>query len=118
MAADSSGHGYDGTVSGDTTWADGGLSLGGTNGHVKLPDNMMAGLEAITVSTEVWVDPTQPTPYFIWGLGNTDGGGTGDGYLFTTGNRRPTARRSRAATGRRSRPPPAALPSAGVRGGR
>lgn len=85
-AADSSGHGYDGTVSGDATWADGGLSLGGTNGHVKLPDNMMAGLEAITVSTEVWVDATQPTPYFIWGLGNTDGGGTGNGYLFTTGN--------------------------------
>lgn len=86
VAADSSGHGYDGTVAGDTTWADGGLSLGGTNGHVKLPDNMMAGLDAITVSTEVWVDATQPTPYFIWGLGNTDGGGTGNGYLFTTGN--------------------------------
>lgn len=85
-AADSSGHGYDGTVSGDTTWADGGLTLGGTNGHVKLPDNIMAGLGAITVSTEVWVDPTQPTPYFVWGLGNTDGSGTGNGYLFTTGN--------------------------------
>lgn len=86
VAADSSGHGYDGTVSGDTTWADGGLTLGGTDGHVKLPDDMMAGLDAITVSTEVWVDPTQATPYFIWGLGNTDGGGSGNGYLFTTGN--------------------------------
>lgn len=85
-ASDSSGHGYDGTVSGDATWADGGLTLGGTNGHVRLPDNMMAGLDAITVSTEVKVDPTQPTPYFVWGLGNTDGGGTGNGYLFTTGN--------------------------------
>lgn len=88
-AADSSGHGYDGTVSGDTTWSgepDGGLALGGTNGHVKLPDNMMAGLDAITVSTEVKVDPTQPTPYFVWGMGNTDSGGTGNGYLFTTGN--------------------------------
>lgn len=85
-AADSSGHGYDGTVSGDATWADGQLNLGGTNGHVKLPDDMMAGLDAITVSTEVKVDPTQPTPYFIWGMGNTDGGGTGNGYLFTTGN--------------------------------
>ncbi|NYI44391.1 beta-xylosidase [Nocardioides aromaticivorans] len=86
VAADSSGHGYDGTVSGDTTWTDGALSLGGTNGHVKLPDDMMAGLDAITVSTEVWVDPTQATPYFIWGLGNTDSGGAGNGYLFTTGN--------------------------------
>jgi beta-xylosidase len=86
LAADVTGHGYDGTVSGDATWADGGLDLGGTNGHVKLPDNMMAGLGAITVSTEVWVDPGQATPYFIWGMGNTDGGGTGNGYLFTTGN--------------------------------
>jgi len=86
VAADVTGHGYDGTVSGDATWAAGGLDLGGTNGHVKLPDNMMAGLDAITVSTEVWIDPSQATPYFIWGLGNTDGGGTGNGYLFTTGN--------------------------------
>ncbi|MDP3893095.1 family 43 glycosylhydrolase, partial [Nocardioides sp.] len=84
-AADSSGHGYHGTVSGDATWADGALTLGGTNGHVKLPDNMMAGLDAITVSTEVWVDTDQQTPYFIWGMGNTSGG-AGNGYLFTTGN--------------------------------
>ena len=95
VAEDTTGHGYDGTVSGDATWADGALSLGGTNGHVKLPDNMMAGLDAITVSTKVWVDPAQATPYFIWGLGNTDGGGTGNGYLFTTGN----AYRSSIATG-------------------
>jgi beta-xylosidase len=86
VATDTSGHGYDGTVSGDATWADGALALGGSNGHVKLPDNMMAGLDAITVSTQVWIDPTQATPYFIWGLGNTDAGGAGNGYLFTTGN--------------------------------
>jgi len=95
VAEDTTGHGYDGTVSGDAAWADGALNLGGTNGHVKLPDNLMAGLDAITVSTKVWVDPTQPTPYFIWGLGNTDGGGTGNGYLFTTGN----AYRTSIATG-------------------
>ena len=83
---DSSGNGYDGTLSGDTSWSDGSLSLGGTNGHVKLPDNIMTGLNQITVSTKVWIDPNQATPYFIWGLGNTDSGGTGSGYLFTTGN--------------------------------
>jgi beta-xylosidase len=86
VAEDSTGHGYDGVVSGDATWADGALNLGGTDGHLKLPDDMMAGLDAITVSTEVWLDPTQATPYFIWGLGNTDGAGVGNGYLFTTGN--------------------------------
>lgn len=86
VAADATGHGYDGVVSGDATWADGALNLGGSNGHVRLPDDMMAGLDAITVSTKVWLDPAQATPYFIWGLGNTDGGGAGNGYLFTTGN--------------------------------
>ncbi|MDR7381862.1 family 43 glycosylhydrolase [Promicromonospora iranensis] len=86
VATDSTGHGYDGAVSGDATFADGALSLGGTNGHVRLPNDMMAGLDAITVSTKVWLDPAQATPYFIWGLGNTDGAGVGNGYLFTTGN--------------------------------
>ncbi|WP_203338512.1 family 43 glycosylhydrolase [Nocardioides limicola] len=84
-ATDSSGHGYHGTVSGDATWVDGALTLGGSNGHVRLPDNMMAGLDAITVSTEVWVDSDQATPYFIWGMGNTLNG-AGNGYLFTSGN--------------------------------
>jgi beta-xylosidase len=95
VATDSTGHGYDGVVSGDATWADGALNLGGTDGHVQLPDDMMAGLDAITVSTKVWLDPAQATPYFIWGLGNTDGAGVGNGYLFTTGN----AYRSSIATG-------------------
>ncbi|MFC0629317.1 family 43 glycosylhydrolase [Kribbella deserti] len=85
IATDLTGHGYDGKVSGDAAWADGALNLGGTNGHVELPDNMMTGLEAITVSTDVWIDPGQATPYFIWGLGNTVGD-IGNGYLFTTGN--------------------------------
>lgn len=85
-AKDASGNGYDATVSGDATWADGSLNLGGANGHVKLPDNLLAGLNQITVSTKVWIDPTQANPYFIWGLGNTDSGGAGSGYLFTSGN--------------------------------
>ena len=82
---DATGHGYDGVLTGDVSRSDGALQFGGTNGHVKLPDNLMAGLDAITVATEVWIDPAQATPYFIWGLGNTVNN-VGNGYLFTTGN--------------------------------
>ena len=53
---------------------------------MKLPDNMMSGLDAITVSTEVWVDPAQAGNYFVWNLGNTGTDGVGNGYLFATGN--------------------------------
>ncbi|WP_182525364.1 family 43 glycosylhydrolase [Nocardioides dongkuii] len=85
-AEDVSGHGYDGTVTGDATFADGALNLGGSTGHVELPDNMMAGLEEITVSTRVWVDSAQAGNYFVWNLGNTGTDGAGNGYLFATGN--------------------------------
>ncbi|MBW8730851.1 MAG: LamG domain-containing protein, partial [Terrabacter sp.] len=85
-ATDSSGHGRDATVSGDTTWTGSqGLRLGGTNGHLRLPNDLMRGLTDITVSTQVRIDPAQATPYFVWGLGNTTSG-AGNGYLFTTGN--------------------------------
>jgi hypothetical protein len=84
---DSSGHGRNGTLSGDATWqgADG-LRLGGTNGHVRLPDNVMQGLTGITISAQVNLATDQATPYLIWGLGNTGSDGAGNGYLFTTGN--------------------------------
>jgi beta-xylosidase len=84
---DSSGHGGDGTLSGDATWqgADG-LSLGGVNGHVRLPNDVLQGLTDVTVSVQVNIAPDQSTPYFIWGLGNTGPDGVGNGYLFTTGD--------------------------------
>ncbi|MFD5316852.1 family 43 glycosylhydrolase [Streptomyces sp. NPDC127098] len=84
-AADASGHGYDGTLAGDVSWADGALAFGGTDGHVRLPDDLLAGVDAVTVSADVWVDPAQRTPYFLFGLGNTAADGRGDGYLFATG---------------------------------
>jgi len=84
--ADASGNGNNATLTGGATWEDGSLTFGGANGYVKLPDNAMAGMQALTVSTEVWVDPGQQTPYFLWGMGNTDSGGTGNGYVFSTGD--------------------------------
>jgi beta-xylosidase len=83
---DASGNGHDGTLVNGGAWTDGALTLDGTNDFVDLPDNAMAGMDAITVSMDVRIDPAQATPYFIWGLGNTDSSGTGNGYLFTTGN--------------------------------
>jgi beta-xylosidase len=85
-AQDVSGHDYDGTVNGSASFADGALTLDGTDDYVKLPDNMMTGLDAITVSSKVWVDASQSGNYFLWNLGNTGSDGVGKGYLFTTGN--------------------------------
>jgi hypothetical protein len=84
---DSSGHGRNGTLSGDASWqgADG-LRLGGTNGHVRLPNDVLRGLTYVTVSVQFNMASDQATPYFIWGLGNTGSDGVGNGYLFTTGN--------------------------------
>ncbi|GAA4192665.1 hypothetical protein GCM10022219_13330 [Microbacterium oryzae] len=82
---DVSGNGRDATVNG-ATWADGALRFDGTDDYVDLPDDVLAGLEDITVDADVWVDPAQSGNYFIWGLGNTDAAGAGRGYLFTTGN--------------------------------
>ena len=83
---DASGNGNNAAVVGGATWSDGSLRFGGTDGYVKLPDNAMAGMQALTVSTDVWVDPAQQKPYFLWGMGNTDAAGAGNGYVFSTGD--------------------------------
>ena len=86
VAEDTSGHGRNGVISGDaTSLGSEGLQLGGTDAHVRLPNDVMRGLDSITVSTDVKIAPDQAAPYFIWGLGNTTNG-AGNGYLFTTGN--------------------------------
>ncbi|MEV8064825.1 family 43 glycosylhydrolase [Streptomyces sp. NPDC085995] len=82
---DETGHGYDAVVHGDVTRTADAAEFGGVDGHVTLPDNLLTGLDALTVSTEVKIDPGQATPYWLWGLGNSSGG-SGDGYLFTTGD--------------------------------
>ena len=89
VVADSSGNGRTGTLVGGGTWTgDGGLALDGVDDHVKLPNNVLAGLSSITVSTDVLIDPGQSGNYFIWGLGNPAVGSpaSGTGYLMATGN--------------------------------
>ncbi len=87
VAHDSSGHGRDGKVNGTAAWGGDkdGLTFDGAGAYVALPNNLMQGMTSITVATDVYVDPAQPTPYFIYGLGNSSGR-DGNGYLFTTGD--------------------------------
>ncbi|MGI5158840.1 family 43 glycosylhydrolase [Microbispora sp. CA-102843] len=69
-------------VNGATPKGGEGVALDGTDGYVRLPDNLLAGLDSVTVSVDVWIDSGQATPYFIYGLGVSSTGG----YLFTTGD--------------------------------
>jgi large repetitive protein len=92
LAADSSGNGRDAQIAGGATLTGGeGIRLDGADDHVKLPNNILAGITSITVSTEVLVRPEQGTPYFIYGLGNPATSSSGTGYLFSTGNAYRTA---------------------------
>jgi hypothetical protein len=83
---DTSGNGHHAALVNGTARVDGALSFDGADDHVRLPDNLMAGLDSVSVAAEVWIDPAQATPYFLWGLGNTGADGAGDGYLFASGN--------------------------------
>ncbi|WP_328744309.1 family 43 glycosylhydrolase [Streptomyces sp. NBC_00285] len=84
---DASGNGRDGTVNGTADWSGSGqgLAFNGSDTYVKVPDDVMKGMNSITVSTDVLIDSAQSTPYFVYGFGNSSGG-NGNGYLFTTGN--------------------------------
>ncbi|GAA3803811.1 family 43 glycosylhydrolase [Streptomyces phyllanthi] len=87
VAADSSGNGRDGTVNGAAGWSGSGegLAFNGSDTYIKVPNNIMSGMNSITVSMDVKIDSAQATPYFIYGFGNTSGT-AGNGYLFTTGD--------------------------------
>ncbi|WP_285136838.1 family 43 glycosylhydrolase [Microbacterium sp. lyk4-40-TSB-66] len=86
-AVDASGKGRNATYVGGAALTGGeGVRLDGTDDYVDLPDNLLAGLDSITISTDVLVRADQGTPYFIYGLGNTDAAGVGNGYLYATGN--------------------------------
>ena len=62
------------------------MTLDGTDDYVDLSDNLIAGLDSVTVAMDVIVSPSQSGNYFIWGFGNTAGDGAGNGYLYSTGN--------------------------------
>ncbi len=87
VARDASGSARPATYVGGPTLTGGeGVRLDGADDYVDLPDNLLTGLSSITISTDVLIRGDQAAPYFIYGLGNTDGGGVGNGYLFSSGN--------------------------------
>lgn len=86
VAHDDSGNGRDAAyVGGPSLTGVNGVRLDGADDYVSVPNNILAGLSSITVSTDVLVRPEQSGNYFIWGLGNTTDW-YGNGYLFATGN--------------------------------
>jgi hypothetical protein len=90
VAADSSGNGRNGTVTGAASWngGDGFTFSGGANSSgnaITLPDNLLAGLEDVTVDFDVWVDPSLTSGnWFMYNFGNAATYPNGTGYLFTT----------------------------------
>ncbi|KAL0940117.1 Xylosidase/arabinosidase 2 [Colletotrichum truncatum] len=82
---DASGNGNNGVIYGSAAVKDGVLTFDGVDDFIKLPDNVISGVENIAIEARVLLDASQQTPYFIYGLGNTLNG-NGNGYLFTTGS--------------------------------
>ncbi|MEX8056662.1 family 43 glycosylhydrolase [Microbacterium sp. 16-032] len=83
---DRSGAGRDAQIRGNAVWNADALTFDGTDDYVDLPDNVLAGTTDITVQAEMRVDAAQKNPYFLYAFGNTAQDGTGNGYLFATGN--------------------------------
>ncbi|GKT56139.1 endo-1,4-beta-xylanase [Colletotrichum tofieldiae] len=82
---DTSGNGNHAVINGGATIIDGALDFDGVDDFVQLPNNIISGVEDITIEAQVFLDASQQTPYFIYGIGNTVSG-NGNGYLFATGN--------------------------------
>jgi hypothetical protein len=71
-----------GAVAGSATITGGRLVVNGTSGNYgKLPAGLITGYSAVTV--EAWADyGTLPANCYLFSLGNTDGGGAGEDYIF------------------------------------
>ncbi|MEE6282535.1 immunoglobulin-like domain-containing protein [Georgenia sp. MJ170] len=85
-AHDESGNERHGEIVGGAELAAGGVTLDGGDDHVVLPDNVIADLDAITVSVDVLLEPPHSGNYFLFNLGNTAVGTPqqGSGYLFVS----------------------------------
>src|SRR5665647_2282371 len=112
-AVDLSGSGRDATIVGDAVVGADGLTFDGVDDYVDLPDNLTTGMDAISVSFDVLVDPALSGNHFMFNLGNAAVGNpqSGSGYLFMTNNATLLAKISDAAWGaEQAVTGPAALP--------
>jgi hypothetical protein len=90
VAADSSGNGRNGTVTGTASWnaGDGFTFSGGSSSSgnaIALPNNLLTDLDNVTVDLDVWVDSALTGNWFMFNLGNLATYPNGTGYLFVTG---------------------------------
>src|SRR5690625_1101616 len=83
---DASGNDLHGAVVGGAELGPDGLTLDGVDDHVTLPDDVIAGLDAISVSMDVLLEPPHTGNYFLFNLGNKAVGSPqqGSGYLFVS----------------------------------
>jgi hypothetical protein len=73
-----------GTLKGSASIAGGQLVLNGTSGtYVSLPGGLITGSSAVTIETWATFPSTLPIS-FLYGFGNTDAGGSGENYIFST----------------------------------
>jgi aBig family protein/concanavalin A-like lectin/glucanase superfamily protein/Big-like domain-containing protein/glycosyl hydrolase family 43 len=92
VAADSSGHGKNGAVQGATAWRSGdgfGFTGGsaGAGNAIKLPDDLLRGLDEVTVDFDASVATDLRGFWFMFTLGNQQQNWpNGNGYLFVTGS--------------------------------
>ncbi len=73
---DSSGNGRDGILNGNYSWiaaqnGSGAVALDGSSGYIKMPNGLLSGLTETTVSTRVFVDPSNVNPSWIFNFGTT-----------------------------------------------
>jgi hypothetical protein len=103
-AADSSGNGRTATVAGTASWnaGDGFTFSGGgssSGNAITLPNNLLSGLDDVTVDFDVKVDPALTGNWFMFNLGNLATYPNGTGYLFVTGKDSSSRYRGTMASG-------------------
>ncbi|HWT75390.1 MAG TPA: LamG domain-containing protein, partial [Mobilitalea sp.] len=78
---DSSGNGYNGTLSSGASWSTDGktgscVSLNGTSGYVTIPNGVLNGVHNVTIMADVYIN-TAATNTWVFGLGPDSGS-----YIF------------------------------------